>query len=235
MAVIDGFDDSDFNPRAPCGARLRLPNEDVCHYKFQPTRPLRGATRRAEADRPAISISTHAPLAGRDRPDFSATESRNNFNPRAPCGARLQISSYAHPLHKFQPTRPLRGATAKSSALGSSSCHFNPRAPCGARPSCRPLPSARGRDFNPRAPCGARRWTLPRPAPPSAFQPTRPLRGATGSRPCRARPAAADFNPRAPCGARPAEAAAALAIFHFNPRAPCGARLPGVRKFGRCP
>ena len=78
---------------------------------FQPTCPLRGTTfsRSGLYRETAISthaplaghdssearlcrpsrISTHAPLAGHDwRPDSSATEFRNNFNPRAPCGAR---------------------------------------------------------------------------------------------------------------------------------------------------
>ena len=34
--------------------------------KFQPTRPLRGATVRAANRSPIGNISTHAPLAGRD-------------------------------------------------------------------------------------------------------------------------------------------------------------------------
>ena len=59
--------------------------------EFQPTRPLRGATSLIEPDRLAVEISTHAPLAGRDKYDANG---------------RVV-------LEKFQPTRPLRGATAK--------------------------------------------------------------------------------------------------------------------------
>ena len=33
-----------FNPRAPCGARLHTGSPCTIHQKFQPTRPLRGAT-----------------------------------------------------------------------------------------------------------------------------------------------------------------------------------------------
>ena len=80
--------------------------------KFQSTRPLRGATSSRWPDWPAGCISIHAPLAGRDdailrhdllvsrfqstRPLRGATISQCrvfifsiNFNPRAPCGARL--------------------------------------------------------------------------------------------------------------------------------------------------
>ena len=80
-------------------------------FKFQPTRPLRGATESV----PALAtsdflISTHAPLAGRDRGKGCTLLDSENFNPRAPCGARLQLKPQ---LFDF--------------------LDFNPRAPCGAR------------------------------------------------------------------------------------------------------
>ena len=66
---------------------------------FQPTRPLRGATScpRCRCSR-WDSISTHAPLAGRDQPACRVPPSRQHFNPRAPCGARQQkcTNHYAH-------------------------------------------------------------------------------------------------------------------------------------------
>ena len=56
-----------FNPRAPCGARLLVVSIGIKVFKFQPTRPLRGATRIAQPCRSGrVHISTHAPLAGRD-------------------------------------------------------------------------------------------------------------------------------------------------------------------------
>ena len=101
---------------------------------FQPTRPLRGATTETVHKSGYTSISTHAPLAGRDcsvrdrchkyfifqptRPLRGATERPGiqrrrirNFNPRAPCGARLIGGRIRIQHTKFQPTRPLRGAT----------------------------------------------------------------------------------------------------------------------------
>ena len=146
-----------FNPRAPCGARREVEEDKKLVERFQPTRPLRGAT----------------------RPDSSATECQNNFNPRAPCGARLgdltadlaravehfnprapcgaRRASFSRQLRacpfqptrplrgatlkelelkrrkKFQPTRPLRGATNTHIAIDKPLINFNPRAPCGAR------------------------------------------------------------------------------------------------------
>ena len=56
----------DFNPRAPCGARRAVRGGDRRIEKFQPTRPLRGATHAAVGLFGDAIISTHAPLAGRD-------------------------------------------------------------------------------------------------------------------------------------------------------------------------
>ena len=80
-----------FNPRAPCGARRAHVAAFRPDAAFQPTRPLRGATQILRAAHGEESISTHAPLAGRD------TASGDSISPKI----------------KFQPTRPLRGATAK--------------------------------------------------------------------------------------------------------------------------
>ena len=57
--------------------------------KFQPTRPLRGATITN------LFIKIHG----------------LNFNPRAPCGARHDARDSEDNKDEFQPTRPLRGAT----------------------------------------------------------------------------------------------------------------------------
>ena len=60
-----------------------------------------------------MSISTHAPLAGRDRRGLHREEDNYYFNPRAPCGARLWPKIESATAKAFQPTRPLRGATRK--------------------------------------------------------------------------------------------------------------------------
>ena len=63
---------------------------EVEEDKFQPTRPLRGAT----------------------QPACRSARSGQNFNPRAPCGARPIEKADDMIQYEFQPTRPLRGATA---------------------------------------------------------------------------------------------------------------------------
>ena len=79
---------------------------------FQSTLPLRGATTASALDKSSSPISIHAPLAGSDsaavstpttKPPFQSTlplrgattpffpcrQSRADFNPRSPCGERL--------------------------------------------------------------------------------------------------------------------------------------------------
>ena len=168
-----------FNPRAPCGARLAA-NLGTIEMLY---------------------ISTHAPLAGRDRPECPQGRCRRSyFNPRAPCGARPAAPGAEPPLHHISTHAPLAGRDMDDVVVIAPN-KISTHAPLAGRD--RPALHAR-RDlqyFNPRAPCGAR------PTPPSsggrssAFQPTRPLRGATaGNSSPTLRPA--DFNPRAPCGAR---------------------------------
>ena len=123
-----------FNPRAPCGARRCWRIASRSTERFQPTRPLRGATVFPDVVKETKNISTHAPLAGRDpRPQHSVRESlifqptrplrgatfrggegdffNGDFNPRAPCGARQMPGGMRSSPRSFQPTRPLRGAT----------------------------------------------------------------------------------------------------------------------------
>ena len=145
-----------FNPRAPCGARPMRSTPSSTSSRFQPTRPLRGATGKSggssasnlfQPTRPLRgatqptggctgvlpSISTHAPLAGRD------------VYRRRRCAHLLYISTHA----------PLAGRDRSDGCGSSAARDFNPRAPCGARPlpASASSPSA---NFNPRAPCGAR-------------------------------------------------------------------------------
>ena len=146
-----------FNPRAPCGARLReerlranlsqisihapragrdavLSTRGRSATTFQSTRPVRGATWEALIEvSKHCEISIHAPRAGRDLKQD-----------------KVQTSG-----PKFQSTRPVRGATIFRHLSTVQMQYFNPRAPCGARPD--PSGWANRHDyFNPRAPCGAR-------------------------------------------------------------------------------
>ena len=123
---------TDFNPRAPCGARRAEMSVTNSAFSFQPTRPLRGAT--------AIV--------------FRSDRLRHYFNPRAPCGARPTRRAGVFFRKDFNPRAPC-GARPSRPERRSAPWYFNPRAPCGARPLKGEGSSATSY-FNPRAPCGAR-------------------------------------------------------------------------------
>ena len=107
----DNFGYWNFNSHAPCGARPASCSAISFNDSFQLTRPLRGATSLISQRLTCALISTHTPLAGRDRHDGATPTSAVNFNSHAPCGAR-QGSARIEKNHK----------------------DFNSHAPCGARP-----------------------------------------------------------------------------------------------------
>ena len=145
-----------FQPTRPLRGATRWSTAPKAKAVFQPTRPLRGATITSILIQSWYNISTHAPLAGRDK---------------------VFGDSSGQPV-EFQPTRPLRGATTHQNFIAIVSSNFNPRAPCGARREWY-LPRYDRRNFNPRAPCGARLKDDGTMDFAELFQPTRPLRGAT--------------------------------------------------------
>ena len=192
-----------FNPRAPCGARLSrtysltrapvisthapLAGRDalvldgaLVEHRISTHAPLAGRDNLIKGVNVTIGISTHAPLAGRDAGGKTAS-----------CGELI-----------FQPTRPLRGATRKKVLFSASVTNFNPRAPCGARRSGRGCTGAvlpisthaplAGRDLFPYL-LGTGGIIISTHAP---------LAGRDG---CanRNNRRTKYFNPRAPCGARP--------------------------------
>ena len=119
-----------FNPRAPCGARqLGTEYRNKGQKKFQPTRPLRGATLAEDRVGHGESISTHAPLAGRDAQKKNAPTVARHFNPRAPCGARQQkcTNHYAH----FCDNRQISDAFAQNAACQGILLLFDAGKPCG--------------------------------------------------------------------------------------------------------
>ena len=88
------------------------------NVKFQPTRPLRGATDITIDNAVSKKFQPTRPLRGATCLLLLLLFLFFDFNPRAPCGAR----------------RVGRGSSAMPQA------HFNPRAPCGARLLAKPIP-----------------------------------------------------------------------------------------------
>ena len=190
----------------------------VGRRKFQPTRPLRGATGADCTGRRTTTISTHAPLAGRDSSARStATRARRNFNPRAPCGARLWPKIESATAKAFQPTRPLRGATRKKRTPRRWHV-ISTHAPLAGRDRCQS--DVRGEDhiFQPTRPL--RGATSSRLASVFfiKFQPTRPLRGATSR--IGTLLGGETFQPTRPLRGATSWSAASEAIFKFQPTRP---------------
>ena len=79
------------------------------HALFQSTRPARGATKDVKCMFCPLLISIHAPREGRDRKPRTIQHRRNNFNPRAPRGARRRGSRESSVVRDFNPRAP-RGA-----------------------------------------------------------------------------------------------------------------------------
>ena len=102
----------------------------------------------------------------------------SNFNPRAPCGARLWYAAGDRRRYPISIHAPLAGRDAAGTTRKELEQYFNPRAPCGARPS-KTVNIYEDFYFNPRAPCGARLTFGSSTVWISRFQSTRPLRGAT--------------------------------------------------------
>ena len=146
---------------------------------FQSTRPIRGATYCHVVLLIHIdNFNPRAPYGARLDADVEVCVPCVNFNPRAPYGARPAIPCTPPPGVLFQSTRPIRGATRSRPGV-CGNAHISIHAP------------HTGRD------AGCSRWDLFT----IAFQSTRPIRGATGSSRIRCIQAG-DFNPRAPYGAR---------------------------------
>ena len=122
-----------FNPRSPCGERLRRSRFASHTFNFNPRSPC--------GERPAtwsqcaltLAISIHAPLAGSDPPSARILPNRTNFNPRSPCGERPQQSGSASMVQNFNPRSPC-GERPLFRCYLLWPGYFNPRSPCGERP-----------------------------------------------------------------------------------------------------
>ena len=100
-----------FNPRTPCGVR-RMRNTTLRAYQlFQSTHSLRSATASHAQIFPLPIVSIHALLAECDRETAQIVNVPCGFNPRTPCGVRLEIINGGTTRTTFQSTHSLRSAT----------------------------------------------------------------------------------------------------------------------------
>ena len=215
-----------FNPRSPCGERLR----------------------RNTAINARSLISIHAPRVGSDYISAGFGGYWTDFNPRSPCGERRCHVGRWDRGYVFQSTLPVWGATLRRADVSGPDGKISIHAPRVGSDACRPrstwrpcifqstlpvwgatvpfmMASVMPSYFNPRSPCGERRltdsvWAWHR----DRFQSTLPVWGATMWRPWPQTPAG-DFNPRSPCGERHGRPShTGRCAPDFNPRSPCGER-----------
>ena len=127
---VHGVSFSNFNPRAPCGARP--PMRSVLFFgmvNFNPRAPC-GARRRKRLPQCELRvISIHAPHAGRDYyargdimpvAEFQSTRPMRGATGRFSCNLTTIL---------FQSTRPMRGATYTNSEEATSNTKFQSTRP----------------------------------------------------------------------------------------------------------
>ena len=131
-------DHEGFNPRTPCGVRLRCISSGLNSYLFQSTHSLRSATEEMIAPNSCSPVSIHALLAECDLPRLKPDPRTTCFNPRTPCGVRPVYSRVPSPVPLFQSTHSLRSATEADIKIRAYIDSFNPRTPCGVRRTCPP-------------------------------------------------------------------------------------------------
>ena len=88
-SVLSHSNSTDFNPRAPRGARHgnKTSSTDLSKH-FNPRAPRGARLARLKSRRTYPVISIHVPREGHDSISFSFIPTSSNFNPRAPRGAR---------------------------------------------------------------------------------------------------------------------------------------------------
>ena len=211
-----------FNPRSPCGERLRLFPVCLLASIFQSTLPVWGATVVSTNVQQPSGISIHAPRVGSDHSQPCLQGKRFYFNPRSPCGERLLADVECKSMCIFQSTLPVWGATitlcVKCSVLLFQSTlpvwgatnwkqlhriiwEISIHAPRVGSDARHGLPDGQRGHFNPRSPCGERPAKKRQKRKNRKISIHAPRVGSDVRRLGHCRPVR-DFNPRSPCGER---------------------------------
>ena len=133
---------------------LKIPR---CYrWIFQSTLPVRGATFSFTFTHLNQSISIHAPRAGSDKHGNPCMPRTSHFNPRSPCGERLQCGLIFSDFNNFNPRSPCGERPLRRFVHHQGRYDFNPRSPCGERRLTANMMAATPSNFNPRSPCGER-------------------------------------------------------------------------------
>ena len=123
---------SNFNPRAPCGARPAIVISMRDGDRFQSTRPVWGATAVLCKRHYQHTISIHAPRVGRDA-DTTIAVAQGNISIHAPRVGRDSIKRSMRSIWRISIHAPRVGRDLVIRRCYCILPYFNPRAPCGAR------------------------------------------------------------------------------------------------------
>ena len=190
-----------FNPRAPCGARRRSTAAADEHIKMSTHAPLAGRDGGGKtASCGELIFQPTRPLRGATTVQVDTMDMQQDFNPRAPCGARQQERFELYLIRDFNPRAPC--GARRDQARDATGNAISTHAPLAGRDIVRSTAAIRVKNFNPRAPCGAR----PQQNEPRMSDLKISTHAPLAGRDCAFRTGQSmtvDFNPRAPCGARP--------------------------------
>ena len=120
---------SRFQPTLPLRGATRSSARERERKSFQPTLPLRGATANQLALAREGEISTHAPLAGSDASCSPMASIIGYFNPRSPCGERRhRVDTRLRPFW-ISTHAPLAGSDRSPSRMTAPMWAFQPTLP----------------------------------------------------------------------------------------------------------
>ncbi len=170
-----------FNPRTPCGVRLKMTLSEKLRALFQSTHPMRGATAPSDASAIFAAFQSTHPMRGATQNILTAYAivGISIHAPHAGCDMLYAIT-HMYILTKFQSTHPMRGATTrrkKATTLTDISIHA-PHAGCDGHKGHHLCYRCRISIHAPHAGCDRliRSLTL---TISSVFQSTHLMRGAT--------------------------------------------------------
>ena len=259
-----------FNPRSPRGERRNGICELLALYSFQSTLPAWGATNfsatvsrfvRFQSTLPVwgatllpgsvmifLSFQSTLPVWGATTSCLTHSQPLYDFNPRSPCGERLEAyvqcgdwlpisihaprvgSDVTNPDSRLQlPISIHAPRVGSDSRLGviDGSILISIHAPRVGSDHGFSRPGAVGGYFNPRSPCGERLLVATAFRSTSLFQSTLPVWGATSCSIGGSSDRMISIHaPRV--GSDDKSSASRSDRRHFNPRSPCGERPPKI-------
>ena len=192
---------TNFNPRPPCGGRLRKLDLLRGRGRFQSTSPVwRTTGEHYEAYRQKHRFQSTSPVWRTTQSSRRGRGGGNHFNPRPPCGGRPNPDSRKRSKERFQSTSPV-WRTTPTVSVSATYRQFQSTSPVWR------TTQSRGR--------GGEEEKISIHVP----------RVEDDKIPQEKRNRSIYFNPRPPCGGRLERDIMDCMSRYFNPRPPCGGRL----------